>query len=296
MIYSSLIIGCYGLIEETVDSIVMSTVESLVAICQRHSDLPAEIRETNRRLILECLRSGDKARTRLPVDERTALSSLGASANDPPALVAAAFTFASANYRLPYTRELFSRLLIRLPNDIAGENDADALSVSGFSNYESFLDDLVQRRNDIAHSYTDNQLLSLDILSSYVDNTHNYLARLINLVDHYLLDVLLSTKEFRIGSVVRMWTGRVGIRMDSGSISVGDRLILMNADRHVLHRVVSLQSEGIDSEYFEYDGIRPLNVSAAVDFTSNNCLRWDAFIIPDEFKRYWIEADVLKPR
>lgn len=292
MTYASIIVGCYGLIEQTVDQLLIATAQSLNEIYPTSGDLPESVRVEHRRLILDCLRSGDRARTRVAVDELNAIDAFAAAEDGPPRLVPGVFTYATANYRYPYTNELLSRLSMRMDGEPDADEAREQLDKTGFATFESFLGELVQRRNEIAHSYAEDDIVSPDLLDAYVSIVEVYLRAVVRHVDRELLARIASERDLRIGKVVKVWTGRVGIEMNMGSIAVDDRLLLMKSGRRSLHRVASLQSEEIDAPAFRVVDGAPINVSARVVGIEEAAEGSDAFVIPEIWQRYWLDDEV----
>lgn len=167
--YSSTIISCYGLVEQTIDLLMMAIAEAYNQLFPSLGDIPESVRQSHRDLLLQCLLDGEKSRTRRVVNERDVLIALGLSEADRPALVAPAFTRSTANYRFPYIRSLLGRLGLDVQEGLYHGRADEALAKTGFANYESFVEDLVQRRNDIAHSYGDEDLIDREILAAYVE-------------------------------------------------------------------------------------------------------------------------------
>lgn len=292
MTYASVVVGCYGLIEQTMDQLLIAVAECLNEIYATSGDLPETVRVEHRRLILECLRNGDRVRTRVAVDELIAIAALAARDDEPSNLVPGVFTYATANYRYPYSNDLLARLSMRMDREPDAHEAADALNKAGFASYESFLEDLVQRRNELAHSYAEDAIVNPDLLEAYVSIVAAYLRAVVRHVDRELLARVAVEREMKIGSVVKVWTGRVGIEMSARSISVGDRLLLVKSGRRTLHRVASLQSEGEDAETFSVDGPEPINVSAQVELVEQAAEGSEAFVVPEAWLRYWIDDEV----
>jgi len=276
--YSSTIISCYGLVEQTVDSLLMAVAEAWNRIYPEHGDLPESVRQQHRDLLLTCLRDRERARTRTPPDERAVLAALALSPADRPSLVPTAFTLSTANYRLPYVGGLLNRVGIEMGGLYHGRVD-DALSKSGFANYESFIDDLVQRRNDLAHSYGDDDIINRDLLATYVEIVAGYLLDVVRLANLFAIKAIHDWDIEPIGMVVKTWTGRVGIRLEIDSIAVGDRVLLLKDDWCTSHEVLGLQSEGVSSDSFTYGG-DPINVAAEVDLVPSKAEGCEVYILP----------------
>ncbi|ROS46186.1 HEPN domain-containing protein [Curtobacterium sp. PhB78] len=279
--YVTVIIACYGVIEQTIDEILISTTIVLNSVYPSRSALPEKVQKDHRELLLRCLIDGDRARTRMPVEEAAALAALGTSSEAEPGLIGAAFTLSTANYRWDYVAQLLSRLSVNLLQRISNITTEEA-DRTGFNSFESFLIDLVQRRNDVAHSYGDDDTLSPDLLRSYVDTVGAYLRSVNAAVTEELLSRVIDVRLTSLGTVVKRWEGRVGVKMERGRLSVGDRLLLVKHDAATVHTVRSLQSQDQGADHFEV-GNEALNVAAGVDLAPTNCEGAASYVVDDDW-------------
>lgn len=284
--YSTTIVGCYGLIEQTIDSVLISVAVAYGRIYDQYGELPDTVRKNHRELILTCLRDGDKARTRRKVIESPAIQALGRKLEESAHLISDVFTLSTANYRLPYVELLFNRLGIDIGKGLGNNEPVNAMAKAGFANYESFIEELVQRRNDLAHSYGDDNLIGPGQLAAYVEIVSSYLLSISRVSNHALLKLLIDKQLAPIGRVVRTWSGRVGIRLTKGSIKVGDRLLLMKDEWSTSHMVTDIYSEekSLDEAVF-ID--KELDVSAQVAGVPTNAENALAYVISTEWKDLW---------
>lgn len=292
--YSSTIISCYGLLEQTIDLLLVALAEAYNQIVPSVDDLPESVRNSHRELLVECLRDGDRSRTRGIVNESDVLSALGHSAGDKPGLVSQVFTRSTANYRLPYVLTLLRRLGLDIRDGLyRGRADA-ALTNTGFANYESFFEDLVQRRNDLAHSYGDEGILDRELLSAYVEIVGTCMLDLIRLANLFMIKVIRDWKLEPVGVVVKAWTGRIGVDLEVDSISVGDQLLLFKNDWCTSHTVEGLQSLGVSASTFTYEG-RLVPVGVKIENVPAGAEGCEAFILPVGLRDYWPSVDKSGP-
>lgn len=288
--YSNTIVGCYGLIEQTVDSVLVSVAEAYGRVYECYGDLPDGVRSNHRDLLLQCLRDGEKARTRHKIDERSAIDALGRYPDQPAGLLATVFTLSTANYRQPHVQMLFNRLGVDIAAGLSQNEPQDDLDKVGFASYESFLEDLVQRRNDLAHSYGDDNIVDPDLLNAYIEIVGDYLVSIIRVANRYILNLLTKIKLEPIGTVVKTWTGRIGIAMNAGSLRVSDRILLTKEEWSTSHMVTSIQVDSQRFDSVEFSG-ETLNVSAQVDCVPQNSENSIAYVISNEWREFWPSAD-----
>ncbi|MFC0645739.1 hypothetical protein [Cellulomonas phragmiteti] len=231
----------YGLLEQSVDSILIRTAELYGDICASYDDLPTRVRNEFRTLALQSILEGERARLRSPIDESVVLLSLAPSTSpELRRLVAPVFTRSQANYRHPLVREMFLRLDVTV-KEPANSGVSDELNLLGKASIASVILDLVERRNELAHAYA----IPDDILSS------DQIIAVVNVVEAYLCDVeeasnsrLLAESErvdaaLRVGPVARMWSHAVGIDASDGVLAVGDHLLFRRTGGSYLTRQVA---------------------------------------------------------
>lgn len=286
LIYANTIISCYGLIEQTVDSMITVAAEAQGQIYDSYGEIPEKTRNNHRELLLACLRDRDRARTRGAVNERAALEALGRQAEGSANLVSTCFTLSTANYRAPYVQSLFARLGVEF-NPGSPDGAADALAQAGFASYESFIEDLVKQRNDIAHSYGDKGMVKPEILTAYVDIVEAWLISIDRSVNASIISLLAQRSKIEpIGGVVKTWTGRVGIQMTQGRIATNDRLLLVKEGWCTSHLVESLQSNETSLSLAEVDAT-PIDVSVGIRSVPNNAENSTAYVIDNRWIEFW---------
>lgn len=287
MTYSNIIIGCYGLIEQTIDAALLLLADALGRLYSSFGDIPEGVRSHQRELILQYLRDGENARTRNKVNERFAIEALMREPAQTPGLVAEVFTLSSANYRFEYVKHLFSRLAVKIEDDgLSRAAPVDVLEKAGFAGYKSFLDDFVQRRNDLAHSYGDDNIVDPDLLDSYIDLVDGYLHSIACAVNHSVITLLTQLKLSPIGTVAKTWTGRIGFEMNAGKLAVGDRILLAKENWSTSHTVISIQSDSQSFDEIEYTGnIR--EVAAMVSVAPGGSENAKVYVLTDDWKEFW---------
>ncbi|MGD3152502.1 MAE_28990/MAE_18760 family HEPN-like nuclease [Tsukamurella tyrosinosolvens] len=284
--YSSTIVGCYGVIEQTVDSALMALAEAYGRIYPTFGDVPEKVRLNHRDLVLQCLRDGDRARTRQIVDGTAATRSLLLVATDRPALTTAVFTLSTANYRMDYLKSLFARIGLDIGDALSKGQPVEYLDKTGFANFESFLSDLVQRRNDLAHSYGDDAIIDMGVLGAYVEVVGCLLRAIILAANHAVVSLLSDWQLQSIGTVVRTWTGRIGIELKAGELAVGDRLLVVKGNWCTSHEVGSLFSNDREYDRVEFGGTS-LDVAAGVRNVPAGAESADVYVIDGTWSEFW---------
>jgi hypothetical protein len=251
MAYVHGIVSIYGLLEEHIDSLIMEVAEVYSRLYSRYGDLPESVRRSHREYSLRVLLDGDRVRLREPIDEVSSLRVLASSYDDSPVrLNIAAFTYATANYRYPLVADLMRRLNIEIDRVVDANSVKEALSSSGldFRRVDALIDDVVERRNEIVHSYnTTLELLDAGVLLAYLDVIAAYLEEMFSLASNHLLEILASRHLKPIGAVVHVWpnASAVGVDMSSGKIQAPCKVMIIKSPQVFMRNVQSLQSNNI---------------------------------------------------
>lgn len=282
----SAIISLYGLIEQTIDAILVGAAAAHSTMYAKLEDLPDHVRSEYRSLLLRYLQDEERVRFRGSYSENAGVAALSAAPGAPVDLLSSVFTLKTANYRAAYVRSLFERLLINVEGGLNVGLPSSSLDATGFASYASFLDDLVERRNEIAHSYGDSNLLGEALLSHYAEIVFTYLDRVERVVNRAILKVTLERTTAPIGVVVKTWTGRIGIELDSQALQVGDTIVLLKDDWCTSHAIQSLMSEGVEADSFSVTGAS-LNVAAGVESAPTHAENAVVYLLSDHIREYW---------
>jgi hypothetical protein len=250
--YVSGIVSLYGLLEESVNKLLVEIADAYCSIHATFLELPERTRTAYTDLTLRCLSEGIKTRLRPPLEEKAALHSLVSNADNlQPRLLSSVFTYSTANYRFSYIAELMLRLdldvseMLRRPeiNEKFGSLGLDFRSV------DAFLEDLVERRNEVAHSYQTDNLVDVGTLRAYLEIVETFVVQLHKLASERLLRRLTETSRLtRLGKVVHVWTSAIGIDMASGELEAPCTVILVREASLIAVDVLSLQ---VDSKPVE---------------------------------------------
>ena len=248
MAYVHGIVSIYGLLEERVDNLIIEIASEYQQIYSSYNDLPDNVRNSHREYSLRVLLEGSRVRVRDPINENVNLSILAANYNNLPLqLNSAAFTYTTANYRHSHIAELMRRLDIDIKELPSMQSVSDALINSGleFRDAAALILDLVDRRNEVVHSYQTNELLEITVLTAYLDVIQAYLMELYLIASNHLLQILSENKLSSIGVAAKRWSHSVGVEMKSGRIQAPCSIILIKDRRVIVRLAHSLQSDGI---------------------------------------------------
>jgi RiboL-PSP-HEPN len=175
--YSRAIVALYGLLEQFVEGLARDAAERLAQIALSYEDLPDALVRHHTPLTLDVLNGISSGRYNGDLVERDLVAGLQHVLEkfSPVRINAGVYSSHTANVRADTIRQMFDRLgvsLASLQTD-PGLVSAMGRSFPGEGNMFFVLDDLAQRRNEVAHG-ADYALLSFEILRAYVDVCAEY--------------------------------------------------------------------------------------------------------------------------
>jgi hypothetical protein len=308
--YKNGIISLYGFLERFIEDVV---IEYLRAICEQSPDyksLPHEIRKNHLDASLDHVNkikrikgiNGDYREYTLRETVKNMHACLAESQSY--TLNYDAFISHSSNFRYDSIHEVFTRIGIRgiSRSCLNDENLVEALSrrhsPSGaldkkllISLLISELDDLAQRRNEIAHGVRIDEIESLDILQDRIDVIRKYCLAIHSVVlQHLNAHLYMTVRKVDLGKPSKVYGGiRVlefqGLPYLQGQeecarISVGDKVFVVNennVNEVVSGEIISMRNPGGDVELLEVPVNTPFSIG--VDFkTSSHMLKRKVFV------------------
>jgi hypothetical protein len=245
--YVSGVISMYGLLEEYVDRLIMEIAGKYEVICEKYSDLPEALRSAHREFSLRAFIDKDRVRLREPITEDAAMQDLAACLADKSLrLNASVFTYSTANYRHDHIRTLLGRVSVSIEEKRKSKLGKHALLETGlqFGSVDALLKDLVERRNEVAHSYQVQDLLEAAVVGSYLDVVEAYVRGIAEEARLHLLRELTVRKLSPLGQVAQAWSSAIGLDLTSGRLASPCTVVLAKAGGVSTLRVLSLQADG----------------------------------------------------
>lgn len=246
--YISVIIGLYGAIEQYVEAIISSYSKVLPKICGKFDNIPEDIRVKHHELTVEYLSAIKQRRVHDPEDVNTVVRRLAQCRSRARIYEfnSRAFTLRTANMNFERVRLLANNLKIqvtprRLVNTISFSSyyeNKNGVALPAIGDTEakaafSLVDDLVSRRNRIAHGANSvDDIEDYPLLSERVDHLRMYGRALYEIFeDHALRICVEKSRTSTLGVPIRKFSGNiVCFQLDDGNISVGDVIIVMPSD------------------------------------------------------------------
>lgn len=179
--YRSMIVSIYGVLEQYLDSLVIEYLQEVNRITPRYDSCPDSIKKNHIEVSLELVARAQQKSYRGELSVSEIVSHLHSCLADchPFTLNSHAFTLRRANYRTEVIATTFSRIgitpLINLVRQSRSFQDGilhlfPEQDIGKLSDAVVFqlLDDLADRRNDVAHGNV-SEVLSYELLVPYID-------------------------------------------------------------------------------------------------------------------------------
>ncbi len=276
--YNSIIVSLYGFLEQFVESLISAYIRHLNMTVPDYGSLPKQILENHINLSLKLITLSNQPRYRGKISSEQIISNLHSCLNKTESykINEIVFTQHTANFRADVIQEFFSRvgvegILGRIRSSSAfihylksKHPDRNAEDIKE-SEYLYYLNDLAERRNEVAHGSLPEEVLSNDLISDYIDFLECYAEFLYEVVYSealsYMIKFLKEQRGVELGNAINIFRkGEViGILVKNVSMSIGDLIVAKTANsklpylageikeiqvNNVHHKEISVGSEG----------------------------------------------------
>lgn len=240
--YNGVIISMYGLLEQYVEALIRGYVVALNDLTPTYAELPEHIRSNHVPLSFNLLAKLDQSRYRGVVTEEQVVANLHSCTSNSPQYRVNADAFArhTANFRTEVIDDALAKLGIHQASQRARAvpvlaaylggtplppaGDA-AVATAGEPRALQWLNDLAERRNEVAHG-TPVQLLGPELLLDGVAFLRAYGAALLEVVTTDLLPLLVRHRAVRLGQPITVIRNNiVCIRLRNAAVRLGDVLV-----------------------------------------------------------------------
>lgn len=260
--YNTLIISLYGFFEKFIENILIQYVDKVNSIFQLYNKLPEIILKNHFKLSINLLDKIQNPRYSGPLNKELIIQRLHEciNINENFQLNKEAFSQHSANFRLQVLDDIFGRVGIESLSSILRKNEKfltyikakyELSEINDLTSDEIFsiLNDLAERRNEVAHGVP-SEILSNEIIHEYIEyfkilseailDVTYYKLRFLNISENcqYLSDI---TDCYRNGIIACFYTNKT-------KLSKGDFLYGFNNESIVLSKVMNIQLDDIDIE------------------------------------------------
>lgn len=285
-VYKANIINLYGLLENFIEASIEEYISKLNEVEKKFSS-------NSDKLLNEYLEKLIKLHGKLSypkykhLSDNTLINNAHKNfINDENSLLAECFFQNGGNYKHEIICESFSSLgLDGISTELGKykplEDYFAAQLITDVTNHDIYntLDDLVERRNEVAHGST-STLLSPDIFLDYLDFVSKYCESLTHYLDASLLGKVWALSDEPQWMITHVWHNTiVEINADEVAIEVGDQLICKSPSirpKYFVVKVVDIHDStgnAVDSVLIS-GALSSFSLKLSHPVTSHCCLKW----------------------
>lgn len=310
--YQNAVISLYGYLERFIEERIIEYLKNVSDVCPEYKNLPPEIRKNHLVLSLDLVNKIQKARG-LSIGVRKAkLCSVVGNMNDFLSerknfrLNYDAFVNHSANFRYDTIHEVFARIGIEgiskkcLKSGSLVTILSQKHGIEGISSQKTLvsllmgeLDDLAQRRNEIAHGARIDDIQSIDLTVSRIKLIEAYVQAIDQVVaksyEQYTfavkpnLSLGVATKVFPRLNVIGFANVNLLEQSKADSkISEGDMIFAVNnnaSEKIMSGRIISLQVEGVQQKSVEVPCSKPASIGVNFNI-SEHFEKRSVYVVP----------------
>lgn len=257
--YNCIIVTLYGYLEQFIESMLKAYVNHLNKIVPKYMELPSRITKHQIELSFRLLNRIDQTRYRGAITPELLISNLYSCVtnSDKYQVNAEAFTHHRANFRIDTIQESFSRVGIsNISEKIKMNTKFSTYLIEQFpgrkiANIRSkeiffYLNDLAERRNDVAHGTPSEDILNNKYLSEYINFFSIFGLALYDIVRNEAIQFELTYQGIELGSpICVLEKGEVVcIASINSKLRIGDLLIAKTKDKnnpYLMGEILELQ-------------------------------------------------------
>lgn len=241
--YNSVIVSLYGFLEQYIESLLRAYAEAINTTIPKYELLPEQIRKQHIELSYTLIKRIEQTRYKTSISIPQIIANLHSCMSNSPSykINSDAFAYHSANFRMEIINQSFANLgITNVPDKVKGSQIfKDYLTeiepereVSSVTNQEAFsmLNDLADRRNDVAHGI-DSDILSNNILLDYIKFFQIYGSALYHVVRRETLPYVAKHQAIELGSAIMVVNNNVVcLSLNNVRIKIGDVLLAKTPD------------------------------------------------------------------
>jgi hypothetical protein len=236
--YKSIIISLYGVLEKHINIWIQEHINGISNLISSYSDLPEKIRKNHFDLSINLISLIIKEKDKYAyLQKEDILTKLSLCINNPSnyKLNADSFTPVSGNLRHSKVVESFKLLDIELIkklkdnvqfSEFLKEKYGSNIANKGDELFTT-IDDIVTRRNDIAHGVNIDNILGITEFDDYIEFLEKYGQAIFETLVEKETEYEASYLYTQIGSVIKIYDKRIlCFEIENNKIKVGDKIII----------------------------------------------------------------------
>lgn len=289
--YSSLIVSLYGVLEQYIETLMRAYSSSLNSVVPHYADMPESVRSSHVNLTFDLISKSEQSRYRGMVTPQALVANLHSCLSNQAVyrINTDAFCLHTANFRADVVDQLFGRVGIKgisqrlhlfspLTECLQALYPGANLAALNPEVKYFHLNDLAERRNEVAHGSVSN-LLSVDIICDYVNFVESYCVALYELVRCHFLEYVTRHTATALGKAIAVYNNTiVCLELRDVAVSVGDILIAVTSRDERPYLAGEIREMQVDRKPIEsVHAAAPVKVGIRVDFKCNS--KFDYFYV-----------------
>lgn len=275
--YKTIIISLYGLLESFVETLIKSYLDLLSQIVPTYAELPEEILKNHFNKSAELIQKIDSLPKYQHLKKEDVIKNLNRCIETPTsyALNIDAYTHHTANFKHDIIVQFFKQAGIEISNHIREEEPfkvylsevyPDVEIPEQLNVYEK-LNDLANRRNDVAHGAEINLLGTQDLLE-YISFVEAYGLSLYNIIYYETLPYEIKYNSIRLNDPKLIINNEIiCLELNNTPVAVGDRIVAYTSGRTRPFSYSEIKGIQVDRvEHQEVEEQESIEVGLKVEF------------------------------
>lgn len=271
-VYNSVIISLYGFFEQYIEELLRKYALTISEIVPIYEKLPEKVVKRHIELSYALITRNEQERFENTTSTQQIIANLHSCMNNIGSynINAEAFSIHTANFRMSVIEQSFINFGIDgLPTKIRDaipfveylRNRDPTRNISRIKTSEAFsyLEHLVDRRNEVAHGILSSNILANDILKDYITFFHAFGKAIYDVIRRETLQYIIEFRQpINIGRAVRIYNNSiVCISLHNQAIKVGDTLIGQTPDNIYFDAII----EELRMDNIPYQEIQPIDTA-----------------------------------
>lgn len=253
--YTTIIITLYGAFEQFINNLIEEYILGINSIVKSYSSLPAQIQKNNYKLSIDLINKIEKKNYNGGLNREIVISNLSSCySGNSYKLTPEAFSNSSANRRINVINDLLNQLgFTNVEKKIVKDKRFSLLcsELSKDSNYViNFINDLADRRNELAHGISVNTL-SREIITEYIHTVEIYSKILKDILEQELISFTINEKGIEIGQPLEVFQkGKIiVINSQFNLIKLNQKIAAKNNNKLHIGKIIGLQVNSKDKKF-----------------------------------------------
>lgn len=247
--YKAIIISLYGLLENTISKWIQKHIENVSKIVSNYQELDDKFKEHHFMLSIKLISLiiEEKHSKYQEINKENILRKLYNSlSSQKTELNSEAFIPLSGNLKHSKIIEAFKPLQINLDYKLVNE--------------KSKIDELVSRRNDIAHGQVIDDILNISMFPEYIESLKIYVTKIYDSIYEKELEYKSVHEYEQIETVHKVINNSILLfELQNNRLKIGDSIIVKNAENTFFSKIIQeiqIEKESVN----EYQAINKINI------------------------------------